>query len=258
MAAEASAASGGAINAGSGSGAHAGSAIGMDGAGAQGKSMPANAKGKPNEQDPPVPDAPAKDVTPWAKHVMGGMALGALAIAALLYASSIMKEAKTKAALNLKIMIANIATPENPAAIAAAKLYAEALAELQLAKLLIGAAIAAALGGALLGGMITGEPNGQKLQGGLLIASSLAIATAGTLMMISANNSLTPVDQASTKADSTVAAFSAPSTWMYVIGGLGAVGLVGTMLAPKKTCKSDQPGCHAYIQQQASPTNYTV
>jgi hypothetical protein len=226
-----------------------GGAIGMggvgDGAGAQPKTLGANSANQVNKQEPPPAEPPAKDVTPWAKEIMMGMAAGAIAVALLMWASSMMKEAKAAALLALGT------TPVGTVA------YAAAVSQLQIAKLIIGAAIAAALVGVMFGGMISGGKNGQTLQGGLLIASSLAIAAAGMWLFTSADIPAIG-DAQGLKGDAQVAAFGAPSTWIYVIGGIGAVGLVGTMMAPKKTCKSDQDGCHAYYQQQRSPTDYSV
>ena len=242
-----------------GAGAHGGSEIGGsgigmdgagDGAGAQGKSMPANAKGKPNEQDPPVPAAPAKDVTPWAKHLMGGMALGALAIAALMYASSMIKEAKALLAKGCLLM-------NTPATWAAGvELVKDAVAQLHLARLVIGAAMAASLGGILLGTMIAGGKNGQTLQGGLLIASSVAIGGIATMMMMQTYDYTLTTTVTGGKVDVQCAAFEAPTTWMYLIGGMAAVGLVGTMMAPHKTCKEGSDGCHAYYQRSSVNGTY--
>lgn len=229
-----------------------GSAIGMDGAGdgasAQPKSLPANSAPNMRKQDT-IPEPPAKEVTPWAKHIMGGMALGAIAIAAMMWASSIATAAKEA---YLKVLATAGVT-------AAAILVAKGILETAMmnVRLLIGAGIAMALAGAMLGGMISGGKNGQTLQGGLLIASSLAIAAAGGMLMAGTFVDI-PKDAKSAEADAKFAAFGTPSTWMYVIGGMGAVGLVGTMMVPKKTCIEGQDGCHAYIQQQINPTNYTV
>ncbi|MBI2790045.1 MAG: hypothetical protein HYX59_15345 [Elusimicrobia bacterium] len=222
-----------------------GTGIGLDGvgdgAGAQPKALPRNSAPNSREEEN-IPTPPAKDVTPWAKEMMMGLAAGAVAVALLMWASSLITTAKTT------LMNSSLAFP---AAMAAFQ------ASMQLIRLLIGGAIAIALAGVALGAMIAGGKNGQSLQGGLLVASSAAIAAAGTGLMMSTLNPL-PKDGASLKSDETLAAFGSPGTWIYIIGGLGAVGLVGSMLAPKKTCKSDQEGCHAYHQQQISPTNYTV
>jgi hypothetical protein len=228
-----------------------GGAIGMggagDGVGAQPKALPANATPNPNEQDPPVPAAPAKDVTPWAKEIMIGMALGGVAVALLMWASSMIKEARLAAAAALAT------TPIGTLA------YGEALAQLEMAKMIIWGAIAAASLSIVMGGVIAGGENGQKLQGGLLMASSGAILAAAWMYMASAADPIGVKDLATTgKNDAAMAAFSSPDKWVYVIGAVGAVGLVGTMMSPKKTCKSDQEGCHAYYQRQPSPVDYTV
>lgn len=234
-----------------------GTGIGMDGVGdgtgAQPKALPRNSAANSREEEN-IPTPPGKEVTPWAKHIMGGMALGALAIAAFMWASSMAKEAKT--AYVTALQAAATATIGAPAAIAAAKLAFEAA--MTPIRLLIGAGIAMAIGGAVLGGMISGGENGQVLQGGLLVASSLAIATAGGGLLAGTFMEVLPTDPKTIAADKDFAAFGVPQTWMYLIGGMGAVGLVGTMMAPKKTCTEGQDGCHAYIQQQKSPTNYTV
>ena len=226
-----------------------GGSIGMggvgDGAGSQPKTLAANSAGSTKEQDPPVPEAPAKDVTPWAKQIMMGMAAGAIAVALMMFASSMIEKAKATYA---KVVATGVG------ALAAAPALVTAL---QLGKVLIGAAIALGLAGIAMGAMISGGQNGQTLQGGLLIASSAAIVAAGGWLMSTTLHPIPKTPEA-IAADKHYAAFGVPTTWMYVIGGMGAVGLVGTMMAPKKTCKSDQDGCHAYIQQQPSPTNYTV
>jgi len=234
-----------------------GSAIGMggvgDGVGAQPKTLPANAKGKPSEVEPPVEAPPAKDVTPWAKQIMIGMALGAVAIAALFWASSMIKEAKATCAKGVAMMQTVGGWKPGLA------LVAEAEAQLKIARLVIGAAMAAALGGMVMGGMIAGGKNGQTLQGGLLLASSAAIGAIATSMMITTfDYTLTTTATEGGKLDVQVAAFKAPPTWMYLIGGMAAVGMVGAMMAPKKTCKSDQEGCHAYYQPQQTTTTYTA
>lgn len=251
---------GSASNAGGAIGPGAGS-IGMDGvgdgAGAQAKSLPANSKGSTKEQDPPVPEPPAKDVTPWAKEIMAGMALGALAIGLLYAAKAMIETANKEAAAAIKLM-ASVEPLEVTAGIAA---YKVALATLTWAKVVVYAALAAAAGGMILGGMISGGNNGQVLQGGLLIASSAAIAAIGATYLITCSKPPalpTEGDPASIKAASDMAAFAAPAPWMTVIGGAAAIGLVGTMMAPKKTCKSDQDSCHAYYQQRPSPINYSV
>ena len=231
-----------------------GGAIGMDGAGdgagAQPKSLAANSAANTKKQDPPIPEPPAKDVTPWAKQIMIGMALGALAVVALYYASTMLKEAKTEA------MTAQAALLPPPATAAAILAYNAALAKMQMCKLIIGAAIAAALAGALMGGMIAGGTNGQTLQGGLLIASSLALAAIGSVLMSSANiPSLADASKVMDE-DAKLTAFSAPGMgWMYIVG---AIGLVGAMMSPKKTCKSTEDSCHAYYQERPIPVNYTV
>lgn len=226
-----------------------GTGIGMDGvgdgSGAQPKALSRNNAPNSREEEN-IPTPPGKEVTPWAKHIMGGMALGALAIAAFMWASSLAKAAKTA---YVDALSTGVGAP-------AAKLAFEA-AMLPI-RLLIGAGIAMAIGGAVLGGMISGGQNGQVLQGGLLVASSLAIAVAGGGLLAGTFMETLPQDPKSAAADKDFIAFGTPSTWMYLIGGMGAVGLVGTMMAPKKTCTEGQDGCHAYIQQQKSPTNYTV
>jgi hypothetical protein len=226
-----------------------GGAIGMggagDGAGAQPKTLGANSANQVNKQEPPPAEPPAKDVTPWAKEIMMGMALGGVAIALLMWGSSLVKAALAAAAA----AVTGVA-------------YALAETSMMQARIVIGIAMAAAAGGIVMGGMISGGHNGQVLQGGLLAASSTAILAAGALLFKAA--SLPAVAAGPTglpaagSVDKTTAAFASSSTWMYVIGGLGAVGLVGTMMSPKKTCKSDQDGCHAHYQQQPSPTNYSV
>ena len=105
--------------------------------------------------------------------------------------------------------------------------------------------------------MIAGGKNGQTLQGGLLIASSVAIGAIGTAMMIQTYDyTCTATAAAGGKVDIQMAAFKAPPTWMYLIGGMAAVGLVGTMMAPKKTCKSNEEGCHAYYQRSIGNSTY--
>ena len=241
-----------------GSAAQAGGAIGpdggaitMDGAdtgtGAQPKSIPANSAPNTREEDPPVPEPPAKDVTPWAKEIMIGMALGGVAVALLLWASSMIKEARVAAAAALAT------TPVGTAA------YAEALAQLELAKMIVWGAIVAASASIIMGGVIAGGENGQKLQGGLLMASSGCILAAAWMYLAQASDPVGVNDLATSgKNDAAMAAFSSPDKWIYVIGAVGAVGLVGTMMSPKKTCKSDQESCHAYYQRQPSPSNYIV
>lgn len=237
---------------GSGASGPEGGGIGMggagDGAGAQPKSLAANSANQKNEQEPPPAEPPAKDVTPWAKQIMMGMAAGAIAAALLMWAASMMKEAKTLYGTE-SIAAAPLLGP----AVAAAHF----ITTMTMVRVIIGAAILAGLAGVMLGGMISGGANGQTLQGGLLIASSLAITAAAAGMMHATWQPL-PDPKGDVAEPAKIAAFKDPAAWMYIVGGLGAVGLVGTMLAPKKTCKSDQDGCHAYIQQQPSPTNYTV
>lgn len=236
-----------------------GSGIGMDGVGdgtgAQPKAIARNSAANSREEEN-IPTPPGKEVTPWAKHIMGGMALGALAIAAFMWASSLLKEAKLQAQTALTTMATAGVLP--PALAAAKAAYLAAVAQLQWIKLLIGAGIAMAIGGAVLGGMISGGKNGQVLQGGLLVASSLAIAVAGAGLLASADIPSVADYAKLADEDAKIAAFSSPGTWIYIIGGMGAVGLVGTMMAPKKTCTEGEDGCKAYYQQQRSPTDYTV
>ncbi|MDP3543024.1 MAG: hypothetical protein Q8T11_11220 [Elusimicrobiota bacterium] len=235
-----------------------GGAIGMDGvgdgAGAQPKELPRNSAANSREEENIPPPTP-KDVTPWAKEMMVGLGLGVLAIGLLYAAKSMIETAKTEAAAAIKLMASTLTLA------AGIKAYEVALATLQWAKIVVYAALAAAAGGLIMGGMIAGGDNGQVLQGGLLIASSAAIAAIGATYLITASKPpALPVadDPESIKAASDMAAFSAPPMWMTVIGGAAAIGLVGTMLAPKKTCKSDEEGCQAHYQQQAGPTDYTV
>jgi hypothetical protein len=232
-----------------------GSAIGMDGAdtgtGAQPKAFGANSSPNVNKQET-IPTPPAKDVTPWANQLMIGMALGGAAVAALMFAASIIKKAKV-------VFFDAMKTAAFAAGLPAATALTAYQTQVTLARVIIGAAIAAALGGVMMGAMIAGGQNGQTLQGGLLIASSAAIVAAGTgLLMTTLKPMPLPGDVAEEKVNEKLLGFGVPGTWMYIIGGMGAVGLVGTMMAPKKTCKSDQEGCHAYYQQQRNPTNYTV
>ncbi len=247
--------------AGSGASGPEGGGIGMggvgDGAGAQPKSLPANSANQTNQQEPPPAEPPAKDVTPWAKQIMIGMALGAVAVALLLWATTMIKAAKKEAQLALK-MIASVNPVTSSLGITA---YADALKSLELAKLVVWASMAAAMGGMAMGAMVTGEPNGQKLQGGLLIASSALILAAGATYLLTATDPSPIADGTNPKTiktDVQMKAFADPSKWIYVMGGIGAVGLVGTMMSPKKTCKSTEDRCHAYIQQAKSPTNHAV
>ena len=132
-----------------GSATHAGGAIGPDsgaigmegvgdGAGAQSKTMAANADTKDGEA-PPQAESTAKEVTPWATEIMVGMALGAVAVGLLLWATSMIKSAQATF-----VAAATTLALAGPAMVVFEK-------AMTLVKWVIGGAIALALAGVAMG-----------------------------------------------------------------------------------------------------------
>jgi len=211
-----------------------GGAIGMDGvgdgaAGAQPKALAANSAKNVNEQEPP----PAKSVaivTPWEKALNNAMMAVALAGALMLGATMLLKDL-------------NPVTKSGTFA---------------LAKVLLGLAIAASAVALFYAGQATFGPGGQKTQGGLIMAAAL-LAGGMSAYLLTQVWSIPGDAEAQTTALAGIMKGSA--TLIKVIGGAGAIALMGAMMAPKKTMPENEAIEKGYPTSYYTPTpiqNYRV
>jgi hypothetical protein len=199
-----------------------GGAIGMDGAdtgaGAQPKSLAANSTKDVHEQEPPIP--PGKHtVTPWEKALNNALMAVALAGALMMVASMLLKDPDplTK---GWTVM---------------------------LAKVLLGLAIAASAVALFYAGQATFGPGGQKTQGALIM---LAATCAGGLSAYMLSQIWSIDTSKDVEAKTLNGAMKGSDMLIKVIGGAGAVALIGSMMIPKKSMDESEAKAKGY------PTSY--
>ncbi len=209
-----------------------GGAIGMDGAdtgtGAQPKSIAANSAPNVHEQEPP-PATPNPIVTPWEKALNNALMAVALAGALMMAASMLLKDPDpiTK---GWTVM---------------------------LAKVLLGLAVAASAVALYFAGQATFGPGGQKTQGALIM---LAATCAGGLSAYMLSQIWSIDTSADVKAEALADVNSNPML-IKVIGGAGAVALIGSMMMPKKSMPKSEAEANGYPTSYHAPApqqNYRV
>ncbi|MDD5304408.1 MAG: hypothetical protein PHS14_15025 [Elusimicrobia bacterium] len=209
-----------------------GGAIGMagagDGASAQPKSIAANSAPQTNTQVPLEP--PAKHmVTPWEQALNKSLMLVALAGALMMAASALLKDVTLAKAWTVT-----------------------------LAKVLLGIAIAASAMALFFAGQATFGPGGQKTQGGLIMAAAACAGGLAAYLMTQIWSADVSTDA---KCSTLSTAVKGSETLIMVIGGAGAVALIGAMMVPKHKVSEEEAKANGYPTSYYAPApqqNYRV